>query len=95
VPAVEEPRPLDPVDLIFAVVGMALHGVLLVLILVSGLVAPFWAVAGLFAVWLALLLYGLMTWRRRRWMTIATPLVGFGCWLLVIFVGGEFLGWTA
>lgn len=65
------------------------------LYLVSGLVAPFWAVLVLWATWLVILAGIIKAWRTRPWLVLAAPLVAFLIWAGVLWFGDQFLGWTA
>lgn len=65
------------------------------LYLVSGLVAPFWAVIVLWVIWLALLAGLIKVWRSRPWLVLAVPLVAFLIWAGILWLGDQFLGWTA
>jgi hypothetical protein len=61
----------------------------------SGLLAPGWAVAGLLVLWLALLLAGVWLRRNRPLLTPLVPVASIACWLLVIWAGSTWLGWSA
>ncbi len=63
--------------------------------LVSGLVAPPWAVAAMLVVWAVLLVVGIRVWRAKSWVTIAIPVVAFAVWLGTLAAGEAFLGWQA
>lgn len=79
--------------------GRAL-GLLLMLVvgwfyLVSGLVAPLWAVIGLLIVWGVVLVLGLREWNTRPLWILAAPLALMIFWAVVIWAGGQFLDWSA
>ena len=63
--------------------------------LVSGLVAPFWAVLALLAWWCVLAVAGVLLWRRRRYLVLIVPAVALVTWIALLWFGGEVLGWTA
>lgn len=64
-------------------------------IVVSGLVAPLWAVALMTAVWL-LMAWGLVALvLRRSWWTPVVPVLAMLFWFGTINAGGALLGWTA
>lgn len=64
------------------------------LMLVSGLLAPLWAVVGMLLGW-ALLAWLLVTLvRRRSWWTPAVPVGALLLWVTVITLGENLLGWT-
>ncbi|MGW0230790.1 hypothetical protein ACWDWO_20965 [Actinopolymorpha singaporensis] len=68
---------------------------LLLLYVVSGLVAPWWAVTVFVVVWCLLLLTALRSFRRRPLLTLALPLLGLAWWYAVLWFGDQFLNWTA
>lgn len=79
--------------------GRAL-GLLLMLVVgwfyvVSGLVAPLWAVIGLLIVWGVVLVMGLREWKTRPLWILAAPFALVVFWAIVIWAGGQFLGWSA
>lgn len=78
-----------------AALGLAVHLGLGVLILASGVVAPPWAVGSLLFVWAVLLVAAMRGWRKRLWAVVLLPLAMFLCWLLVLYLGAELLGWSA
>ena len=63
--------------------------------LVSGLVAPAWAVITLLVWWGLLAAGGVVLWRRRSYLVLLVPVVGLVTWIAVLWFGGEMLGWTA
>lgn len=97
----DEPRTPDLRDAgqrlaggIGAAAGMALHLAVGTFYAAAGLVAPGWAVAVLWAVWLAL---AAVLWRHRRRPVVAlsVPFVAAAVWWAVVTAGDAFLGWTA
>ena len=79
--------------------GRAL-GLLLMLIVgyfyvVSGLVAPLWAVIMLLVVWGIVLIIGIREWNTRPLWMLAAPFALMVFWAVVIWAGGQFLGWNA
>lgn len=67
----------------------------LLIVAVSGLVAPPWAVMAGAVVWLASLIPFVRALRRRRWASLLVPLAVLGCWVVVVTVGDLTLEWTA
>ena len=62
--------------------------------LVSGLVVPAPYLFILWALWLALLAFAVV--KRDDWRVVLTmPFVSVGLWFGILYLGGEFLGWTA
>jgi hypothetical protein len=79
---------------IAAVVGFLLLAGMAALILVSGLIMPYWAVGALAVVWVVALAMALK-WRSRGGIVLG---IGFGlvvAWLAVAWAGEAFLDWTA
>ena len=75
-------------------VGLVLHLALLYWYVVSGLLAPGWAVLMLLVIWVALLVVAVRLRRRRPLLVPLVPLVGFLVWIGVITAGETWLGWT-
>lgn len=75
--------------------GFALMAPLAWLYLISGLLAPPYAVGILAAIWVLLLIAGIRIRRRRPWLVLAIPFIGLAIWFAVITLGDVFLGWTA
>jgi len=63
--------------------------------LVSGLAAPAWAMALLAVVWVGLVATAVRLARYVSLLVLAVPLVAAAVWVVVVLVGGEFLGWQA
>lgn len=61
----------------------------------SGLLAPPWGVALLWAIWLLLLAAAVTLRRTRPFWTPAAPLVAAVLWFVVLTLGERLLGWTA
>jgi hypothetical protein len=89
------PPELTPRRVLYGLVGLALHLVAGFFMLVSGLVAPPWAVVMMLFVWSVLLGVGLRIWRFKSWVTIGFPVIAFAVWIATIALGGALLGWTA
>ncbi|MDH3499201.1 MAG: hypothetical protein OEM97_03685 [Acidimicrobiia bacterium] len=86
---------LTPRKVLYAVVGLGLHLVAGFFMLVSGLVAPPWAVLLMLFVWAVLLASGIRLWRVKPWVTIGFPVLAFAIWIGTIALGGAFLDWNA
>lgn len=76
------------------IAGFALHLVIGFFYLGAGLLAPPPAVAGLMAVWVALLVLAVVR-RRHPWYVLATPFVAAAIWFVTLTIGDAFFGWTA
>lgn len=77
------------------VVGTALWVPALVFYGVSGLIAPLIGVLVLWvigAVWLGI---GARWWHQRSLLYAASPALALATWMLVVYLGDHFLGWTA
>ena len=79
----------------------ALAGVALLVLLAlapfflsAGLLAPGWAVVVLVGAWLALLVLGVVWFRRRPWWVLPLPVVAVLVWVGALSAGEAFLGWT-
>jgi hypothetical protein len=60
----------------------------------SGLMAPGWAVALFIAVWLTLVVLGVLWIRRHPLWVVPIPFVAALVWLGGMSAGGAWLGWT-
>jgi hypothetical protein len=77
------------------VAGGFLHLVMGVFVLSSGLLAPWWAVLLLVAVWV-LLWIPIRRWRHDHpFRTMLVPFAMAAIWWAVITAGDVWLGWTA
>jgi hypothetical protein len=76
-------------------VGIVLLFPVLYLYVVSGLVAPLWAVVLLVGCWLVLGLCAVRWVRRRPLVVLALPFVGVALWWAVVSLGEVLFGWTA
>ena len=74
--------------------GLFLHGLLVVLYLLSGLLAPLWAAGVLWTVWTALLIVALGQRRKRPLLVALTPVIGLGIWVAALWAGTALLGWS-
>jgi hypothetical protein len=86
---------LTPTHLLFALIGLALHLVMGVFVVASGLVAPPWGVAVLVAVWLAAAAWAGIRWRRSMFAPLTAAVGTAAFWILFVGAGDAFLGWTA
>lgn len=60
-----------------------------------GLVAPWWVVPLMPALWVAL---AVVVWRnqpQRPWVALAMPVLALALWFGVVMAGGVWWGWTA
>lgn len=77
------------------IVAGALHLVPGFFILVSGLVAPLWAVLAMGVGWLLLAVLLIRLVQARSWWSLAVPFATAAMWFAVLWFGGNVLGWTA
>lgn len=80
---------------VVAGLGTALLVATLPFYLAAGLMAPLWAVLVLLLVWLALFTMAIRWFRPHPWWVPGLPLAAITVWLLVMYAGERFLGWTA
>lgn len=76
------------------VAGFLLLGAVGLLVLVSGLIMPIWAVLALGAVWLVAVAVAIR-WRSRPSIVLSVPFAMLGIWLATAWLGDRFLDWTA
>jgi hypothetical protein len=79
---------------IAVVMGFALHAVVGVFVISSGLMMPAWAIAALAGFWIIALVAAIRR-RHRPLFVLLTPVVMFGIWYLAGWAGETYLGWTA
>ena len=79
---------------IAVVAGFALHAVVGIFVLSSGLMMPAWAIVALAAVWVVALVAAIRR-RHRPLFVLLTPVVTFAIWYLTGWAGETYLGWTA
>lgn len=85
-----------PTGRILALVGLVLYVVTGVFPYVaSGLVAPLWGIALLYAGWLIGLWVTIRLYQRRSAWALAMPVAALAFWWLVITLGESIFGWTA
>ncbi len=85
-----------PTGRIVALVGLILYIVTGVFpYFVSGLVAPLWGIAVLYAGWLVGLWLTISLFRRGSAWALAMPVAALAFWWGVITLGESILGWTA
>ncbi|WP_448628035.1 hypothetical protein [Geodermatophilus sp. URMC 64] len=80
---------------VVAGVSGAAHGLVGVLYLASGLVAPLWAIVLLVACWVLLAVLLIRLARRGSWWTPVVPAAALATWYAVLTLGERLLGWTA
>lgn len=84
-----------PIAILFGLIGLALHLTLGFLVIVSGLVAPLWAVWAMGAAWLGAAIYGAVTWRGSIKKALLIPIGSWSVYVGVLLFGDAVLGWTA
>jgi hypothetical protein len=88
-------RRVPPLAGMVAWAGLAAHGLVGVVLLPLGLVAPWWAVLALLVVWALLLALALRLRRRRPWLVPFLPATMAAIAAGVLYLGSSVLGWTA
>lgn len=78
----------------WVIVGFLLLLAVGILVFVSGLIMPAWAVLALAILW-ALGLVGAIRWRRKPAVVLAVPFGILAIWLATAWIGDTFWGWTA
>jgi hypothetical protein len=86
-----EPSTGARIAVILGFVLLAADGLL---VLVSGLIMPYWAVGVLAAVWLGAVTVAIRG-RARPGLVLATPFVFLALWAAAAWGGDAFLDWTA
>ena len=87
-------RPSRPAQLA-AWMGITFHMLLGVLYLLSGLLAPFWAVVVLWTLWTGLLAVTIHQRTRRPILVAVVPIVGLVAWAVAMWAGFVLLDWIA
>ena len=94
-----DPRPAAPAHsawfVVALVAGTAAHLGAGFFYLLSGLVAPTWAVIVLILWWAVLTAVGVRFVRRRSPLGLLVPLVAAASWFAAISLGSRYLGWVA
>lgn len=88
-------RPSDARHLLGSFVGMTGMACVLFLVLASGLVAPWWAVALMTLVWLVLFVVGTRWFLHHPWRVAALPVVMLVVWFSTVMAGAYLLDWNA
>jgi hypothetical protein len=73
--------------LLFALIGVAMFAMVGVFILASSLVAPWWVVATLGALWIGGAVTAVRTWQERMWTPIAIGTVLAVIWIALLTLG--------
>jgi hypothetical protein len=84
----------SPAARVAVILGFALHIGMGVLILVSGLIMPYWAVGVLAVIWVIGLIVAIRG-RARPSLVLAVPFAMLAIWILAAWGGDRFLDWTA
>jgi len=89
-PVTDPTEPDPPVGVswlleLVAWIGLALHGLLGVLYLLSGLLAPVWAVFFLWTLWTGLLAVAIHQRTRRQVVVALIPIIGLVVWSVTIW----------
>lgn len=75
--------------------GLAFHGSLGGLYLLSGLFAPFWAVIALWTLWTGLLAVAIHQRTRRPVIVVVIPIIGLVIWTATVWASSVLSGWAA
>ena len=85
-----------PAGRVLALIGLILYVVTGVFpYLASGLVAPLWGIAVLYAGWLVGLWVTIQLFRRASPWALAMQVAAVAFWWLVVTLGESVFGWTA
>ncbi len=85
-----------PAGRVLALIGLILYVVTGVFpYLASGLVAPLWGIAVLYAGWLVGLWVTIQLFRRASPWALAMQVAAVAFWWLVVSLGESVFGWTA
>ena len=76
-------------------IGLTLHGLLGVPYVLSGLLAPFWAVVALWTLWAGLLAVVVHQRTRRPVLVAVVPIVGLVFWVVAMWAGSMLFDWAA
>ena len=74
-------------------IGMCGMAMMLFIILASGAVLPWYAIAALTVVWLAALVQGARLFLRSPVTVLLLPVLVLGLWLATLMLGVSFFGW--
>jgi hypothetical protein len=96
-PVTDPTEPDPPVNVswplkLVAWIGLAFHGLLGVLYLLSGLLAPIWAVLFLWTLWTGLLAVAIHQRTRRPAVVAVIPIIGLFIWLVTIWAVSQLSG---
>lgn len=80
--------------MVWFVVAAILHAAVGFMYLASGLMAPLYGIAILWAIWIACTVL-LVRFRRRGPILLVVPIAAGLLWLGIMTLGDAFLGWTA
>jgi hypothetical protein len=85
-----------PSTISYVLGGLALAGLLAMSIwfFATGLLAPLWAVVGFVAVWLGLVVLGIVWIRRHPWRVLLLPVIAAVVLFGGLRAGATLLGWT-
>ena len=85
-----------PSTISYVLGGLALAGLLAMSIwfFATGLMAPLWAVIGFIAVWVVLVVLGIVWIRRHPWRVLLLPVVAAVVLFGGLRAGATLLGWT-
>ena len=91
----ESPADISPTHLLFALIGLALLGMVGIFVFASTLIAPDWAVVVMGAIWLAAAVWAWLRWRQSMFAPLlAASAVGV-VWIVAVNLGDALLDWNA
>ncbi|MDJ0960957.1 MAG: hypothetical protein QNJ88_09880 [Acidimicrobiia bacterium] len=91
----ESPADISPTHLLFALIGLALLGMVGIFVFASTLIAPVWAVVMMGAIWLAAAVWAWLRWRRSMFAPLLAAVVVGAVWIAAVNLGDVLLGWNA
>jgi hypothetical protein len=98
-PSPAAPRAIRPTSTgarIAGVIALVLHlGIAVFPFSASGLLAPLWAIAVVYAGWVVAAALGVRIWRRHPAISLLVPPTTVALWAGFMTVGDALLGWTA
>lgn len=71
---------------LFGLIGAGLQATALIFILASALVAPWWVVGALMAIWVLTTVLSWRGWGERTWLPVASGTLVAVLWILAIMV---------
>ena len=89
------PTEISPTHLLFALIGLALMGMVGIFVFASTLIAPVWAVVVMGAIWLTAAAWSWTRWRHSMFAPLLAAVAVGILWIVIVNLGDVLLGWTA